>query len=576
MKRDSSKNDAGCALLEELEPRLLLSADLAGGLADHDNDDDIAPPLYASELNADAADDNAAGAETRRVELVIVDSATPDFEQLIADIRGNSNDARHLEIAVLDSNTDGVSQISALLNQHNGLSAVHIFSHGSAGNIFLGDTELDLDGVLSNARAIQAWGDALTDAGDILLYGCDLAANNRGSDMLALLSDLTGADVAASDDLTGAASLGGDWVLEHTVGRVEASIAVSADAQRDWDAVLATPELWISPAGDVSGGGAPGDDTWTASEVVKFGDPSLVFDPVTGTTTGTFSSAVFSLETFTSPLNTLVETSGIHYVSSNITVGGANAVALQEGDILLVTNDTYTFTSTNSLTVDNSDVFVFRPDTAGDYSSGTFTMLLDNPTGGQLAGVSLIEEQVVLPDITLEAGDFLLLATAQQTNVLLYETTDVGSGTTSGIQNVLLNGADTNVAFSNNLTAIDLVEKQTTVGGVTLTAGTLLTAVDGNTSVGGNGLNVQRTDIFTLTINATTLGSGPGDVGDVTATLLLDGSDIDLNVDNERPFGISLSAYKPTVTVDPLTTNDSNPQLTGTINDTTASISVTV
>ena len=35
------------------------------------------------------------------------------------------------------------------------------------------------------------------------------------------MAALTGADVAASDDLTGAAELGGDWELEVSVGTIE-------------------------------------------------------------------------------------------------------------------------------------------------------------------------------------------------------------------------------------------------------------------------------------------------------------------------------------------------------------------
>ena len=42
---------------------------------------------------------------------------------------------------------------------------------------------------------------------------------------------LTGADVAASDDLTGSAARGGDWLLEQHTGQIEA--AVAADARRN-------------------------------------------------------------------------------------------------------------------------------------------------------------------------------------------------------------------------------------------------------------------------------------------------------------------------------------------------------
>src|SRR5690606_481752 len=53
------------------------------------------------------------------------------------------------------------------------------------------------------------------------------------------LGVITGADVAASSDTTGAAMLGGDWTLEHQSGSIEA-VAVSAE---DWNYLLAPPVL---------------------------------------------------------------------------------------------------------------------------------------------------------------------------------------------------------------------------------------------------------------------------------------------------------------------------------------------
>ena len=52
---------------------------------------------------------------------------------------------------------------------------------------------------------------------------------------------MTGADVAASKDPTGAASKGGNWKLEFTTGAIETPVAVSETGQAAWDALLAPP-----------------------------------------------------------------------------------------------------------------------------------------------------------------------------------------------------------------------------------------------------------------------------------------------------------------------------------------------
>ena len=66
------------------------------------------------------------------------------------------------------------------------------------------------------------------------------------------IAALTGADVAASDDLTGSALLGGDWDLEYRAGDVETAIAVSTQFQQDWSHVLPLTELNNSPSPDTA------------------------------------------------------------------------------------------------------------------------------------------------------------------------------------------------------------------------------------------------------------------------------------------------------------------------------------
>jgi hypothetical protein len=65
------------------------------------------------------------------------------------------------------------------------------------------------------------------------------------------LALLTGADVAASDDLTGHGSLGGDWDLEYRVGQVDSGVLGSDTLRRDCtgtlDTAAATADYFASP-----------------------------------------------------------------------------------------------------------------------------------------------------------------------------------------------------------------------------------------------------------------------------------------------------------------------------------------
>ncbi|MFA5327282.1 MAG: DUF4347 domain-containing protein, partial [Prolixibacteraceae bacterium] len=141
-------------------------------------------------------------------ELLIVDGAVSE----IADLASKANPG--IRIVVLDRDQDGIEQVTKILNAEYNLSAIHLVSHGSEGSIFLGNSVLSENTLAKYSSQLKAWGNSLTDSGDILLYGCNVAHGDLGHKFINQISELTGADIAASEDYTGAASLGGNWDLE--------------------------------------------------------------------------------------------------------------------------------------------------------------------------------------------------------------------------------------------------------------------------------------------------------------------------------------------------------------------------
>jgi CSLREA domain-containing protein len=172
-------------------------------------------------------------------ELVFVNENIADYQQLIADLQGeNSN--RVIEVVVLDTDRDGIEQVSDILAGRTDLTAVHFVTHGTEGQINLGSTWLNSATLQQNSAAVTGWGNALTAEGDILFYGCNVAGGDTGQSLLNKIARLTRADVAASDDLTGNLQSGGDWVLEYQNGEIDTNVAFSPDTQQDWSGVLAT------------------------------------------------------------------------------------------------------------------------------------------------------------------------------------------------------------------------------------------------------------------------------------------------------------------------------------------------
>ncbi|MFM7426031.1 MAG: DUF4347 domain-containing protein [Elainella sp.] len=146
-------------------------------------------------------------------QIAFVDAGVSDPASLIANL------APGTEVYQLSAAQSGLDQITQILAGRTGISGIHIISHGSDGQLQLGDTTVsDLSAYDDD---LQLWSASLTDDADILLYGCDLAADVKGKSFVTQLSQATGADVAASTDLTGSSAQGGDWVLEYQTGQIE-------------------------------------------------------------------------------------------------------------------------------------------------------------------------------------------------------------------------------------------------------------------------------------------------------------------------------------------------------------------
>jgi len=296
-KQEKKSGHSNGPLMLELESRLLLSADLIGPLADQLTDD-VLPQAHIAPVKLTSSDDGKNAVESSTLalrELVIIDAATPNYELLLADLLAERNDGRIFEVAVLDGSQDGVDQISALLADRSDISALHIISHGRDGSVSLGDGMLDLDELTIRAMQIQGWGDALTEDADILVYGCNLAAGADGRAFVATLGRLTDADVAASDDLTGAAGLNGDWDLEYRIGQIEANIAVSAMAQENFEAVLANQAPVITSDGGGPTASVNVAENQIAVTAVTYTDADLPADLITYSLSGD-DAALFSID----------------------------------------------------------------------------------------------------------------------------------------------------------------------------------------------------------------------------------------------------------------------------------------
>ncbi|MEW6477896.1 MAG: DUF4347 domain-containing protein, partial [Pseudomonadota bacterium] len=257
----------------------------AGTDATAPSDTDVSEP---SDSEASAVPEDAdlvldATGETAQQEIIFVDAVVPDIADFLQNHPG--------EVIYLEAGRDGVEQIAEALQGRTGVTAVHILGHAESGQVRLGSSLLTADSIQDeHADDMEVIRAALAADADILLYGCDIAADAAGLHFVQALADATGADVAASDDTTGADELGGNWTLEVQHGQIDAqTLAVTA-----WHGVLAQNNTgaWTITGTTASQGSTASAATTTAgvTTTVSFSSFSTATTNVTGFVGGTTSN----------------------------------------------------------------------------------------------------------------------------------------------------------------------------------------------------------------------------------------------------------------------------------------------
>lgn len=183
--------------------------------------------------------------------IVFIDSRVQDATTLLQGLEPGT------EVVFLQAGLDGLAQMAAALGERGDVGAVQVIAHGSAGQLWLGSTFLDNAALQSPEvqALLAALGRGLTADGDLLVYACNTAEGGEGAQFISTLAALTGADVAASDDRTGA---DGDWELEISTGGISAVAALPEQSGASYPYSLAT--LTVTTGADNGADGSFGAD----------------------------------------------------------------------------------------------------------------------------------------------------------------------------------------------------------------------------------------------------------------------------------------------------------------------------
>ncbi|MEG5000562.1 FG-GAP-like repeat-containing protein, partial [Microcoleus sp. B4-D4] len=201
---------------------------------------------------------------------------------------------------ILQSQPDAVEQITTILAQHTGIETLHIITHGDSGSLYLGTTELNSNNIHNYSHQLQQWRNSLTDNANIILYGCSVAAGDRGHKFLTQLHQLTGANISANSQPTGNSKLGGTWDILQLIppSTPKPQLILTETTLKTYSGILGLAPKVDFPTGtnpysvsigDINGDGRPD------LAVVNIGNNSasiLLNTTPTGAATPTFSPQV--------------------------------------------------------------------------------------------------------------------------------------------------------------------------------------------------------------------------------------------------------------------------------------------
>lgn len=305
--------------------------------------------------------------------LVVIDPTLPNYQQLVAGVQPDA------EVLILNPAQDAIAQITQALLGQTGISSLHLVSHGESGAIQLGETWLDRAALDRYQSDFRQWEKSFTHHADILIYGCDVAQGEAGRSFMNQFSQLTGADIAASDNLTGNAALHGDWTLEVKTGEIEAPIAFNAETRTNYDAIL--PVDLISVGNPVLVKGSVGLDNIGRNAVSGDGRYIVFTSSATispNDANGTSDVFLYDRQTDTT---TLISHNATN--TGSATGSSLNPVISYDGNaIAFVSNANDLVSSTTSNTSQSNNVFVW------DRSTGNITLVSHDASGGSGTGNS--------------------------------------------------------------------------------------------------------------------------------------------------------------------------------------------
>ncbi len=522
-------------LIAVLEPRLMFDGAMGETATEAAmaNQGPAAPPQGNTLL--DALD--APGGK----DIAVIDTTIPDHEKLV-EAAGDAG----LDILLISGNSNGLQELARSLQGRQDISSLHILSHGRPGQITLGKDILSSQTLGDHAEALGLLRSSLGQDADILLYGCRVGETGDGLGFIQNLALETGADVAASDDLTGPSHLGGDWDLEIHTGSIESQPVFTEKTLSDFSHILPTAITFGFDRTTATTIGAKSGAAGINAQFTQSGYTLTVY----GSSVSTYSDSQHNAVLTGSGKNSQTETEVTFSLNGNpsfdaTSISIYNYASASEDFVITpssgsAVNLTVAAYSTATATLNFSSITSF----AVTNSDGNFTARFDDlslavlsanaaPTLSNAPGsITVVEDtasNVDLSAITLADADGDSLTMTLSVDTGTFSAPADGSGLGSGVTETLVNA--TTITLSGS--AADINTYLDTAGNIQYQ--------------GPSDVNGSKTASLTLSVSdgSTGLASDPAIDIDITAvndSPAASGIPSDITVTEDTASNVDLSA----------------------------------
>lgn len=165
-------------------------------------------------------------------QAAFIDTGLTDWGALVSGL------PHDVEPVLLGGETGAITQIRDWALARQGYSALHLFTHGSPGQLHFQAGAVHAGNVDDFGEQFEDIRKSLAPGADLLIYACNVA-NHAGNELIHRLQALLNVNIAAPTGAVGSEHLGGTWNLAYRLGAVETH-PVTID---DYRYVMAAPQF---------------------------------------------------------------------------------------------------------------------------------------------------------------------------------------------------------------------------------------------------------------------------------------------------------------------------------------------